>query len=428
MNIPIEVENFYRFFWKTPICQDIFLLHKELLLEKNSLELITVADYYLQRIIISTSITTREEIEEHLAFRQENKYAGLLSQLNESKDKYFDEEKLIAYIKNKFGYAFNLASKDYKEKKINFILTKIAPRLGEGIEGLIKLLKEYKAIPESIEHTEEALSKYFEIELRRESGDFLRKQDMSDILLTVDTLSHVYNSVLKDTLINGYKQNLSTLIDKENLKNRLKVFDRLYEIGILIGGKFKSYVECMDCPPDTFNAFITWNIKPSKAKVKCPQCKKHTNSLVPYYIHDDLYSHIKDTDGVLSFALEYIFYKKGISYLKNHNLENANEIDFILGSVNHVRALIEVKMFRNDKDDGVKLSNLKSTISQIKKTRIKLSEIDNQYIEVPHFLVTNISDEQLIKEARAELKNDLKAFHISIFTPMEFHDYINDKW
>jgi hypothetical protein len=427
MNIPTEVENFYRFFWKTPICQDIFLLHKELLLEKNSLDL-AVADYYLQRIIISTSITTKEEIEEHLAFRQENKYAGLLNKLNESKDKYFDEEKFVTYIKNKFGYAFTLISNDYKENKFSFFLTKIAPRLGEGTEGLIKLLKEYKAIPESIEHTEESLSNYFETELIRESGDFLRKQDISDIFLTVDNLSHVYNSVLKETLINGYKQNLSTLIDKENLKSRLKIFDRLYEIGILIGGKFKSYVECMKCPPDKFNAFITWDIKPSKAKIKCPYCDKKTNSLVPYYIHDELYSHITDTDGLLSFALEYIFDKEGIPYLKNCNLENANEIDFVLGSTNRVRALIEVKMFRNDKDDGVKLSNLKKTISQIKKTRIKLSEINAKYIEVPHFLVANISDEQLIKEARAELKNDLKSFHISIFTPMGFYDHINDKW
>jgi hypothetical protein len=427
MNIPIEVDHFYRFFWKSPICQNIFLLHKELLLEKNSLDL-AVTDYYLQRFIISNSITTREEIEEQLIFRQENKYAGLLDKLNQSKDKYFDEEKLTAYIKNKFGQAFALASKDYKEKKVSFILTKIAPRLDEGIEGLISLLKEYKAIPDSIEHTEESLSQYFETELLNESRDFLKKQDVSDIFLTVDNISHVYNSVLKETLINGYKQNLSTLIDKENFKDRLKIFDLLYEIGILIGGKFKSYVECMKCPPDTFNAFITWDIKPSKAKIKCPQCEKKTNSLVPYYIHDEIYSHITNTDGLLSFALEYIFYKKGISYLKNHNLEKANEIDFVLGSTSNVRALIEVKMFRNDKDDRVKLSNLGDTISQIKKTRIKLSEIDPKYTEVSHFLVTNISEDYLIKEARTEFKNDLKSFCIRIFTPMEFYDYIQDKY
>ncbi|BDS12313.1 hypothetical protein [Aureispira anguillae] len=427
MDIPVEVDNFYRFFWETPICQNIFLLHKELLLEKNSLDL-SVADYYLQRIVLSNTVTSKEKTEEQLIFRQENKYAKLVEKLTKSKDKYFDEKKCETYLKGRFGQAFSLISKDFEEKGISLIFTKIMPLFNEGIEGLIELFKEYRVIPDSVDNTEGALMWYLETEFIKESGNFLRRQDISDIFLSVDNISHIYNSVIKDTLINGYKQNVSILIDKDNFKSRLDVFDRLYEINILIGGKFKSYIECIKCPPDTFNGYITFNVKPSQLKVKCPQCGKKANYLAPYYIHDVVYSHITDTDGLLSFAMEYIFYKKNISYTKSKNLENANEIDFVLGSTNNVKALIEVKMFRNDKDDSVKLSNIKKTIFQIKKTRQKLSDIDEKYINVPHFLVTNVIEENLIKEAKVKLKQDLKMHKISIFTPMEFYNYFHEEW
>lgn len=246
------------------------------------------------------------------------------------------------------------------------------------------------------------------------------------MFLSIDDISHFYNSILKESLINGYKQNVRVLIDKDNFKSRVKLFDRLYEIGVLTGGKFKSYFECINCLPDTFSGFITCNIQPSKIKLKCPQCAKDSNYLVPYFIIDELFEHIIHQDGLLLFAIQYLLDIYKIEYKTNHSLEKLNEIDFVLTHGSKVTGLIEVKMFRNDKSDEVKVKNIKETIGQIKKTKSKLAKKDNNYMGITTFLITNIDSKELNNEAKNDLRDDLREFNINIFTPNDFHEYIRD--
>ncbi|MEZ4985389.1 MAG: hypothetical protein R2795_10190 [Saprospiraceae bacterium] len=107
----INLENFYRLFWQDEVCQSVFLLHKELLLEKNSVEL-GLTDYYLQRIVISNSLTSKDDVDEHLIFRQENRFTSILKKLGESKEKYLSEEKFEEYAKKRFGETINMVKND----------------------------------------------------------------------------------------------------------------------------------------------------------------------------------------------------------------------------------------------------------------------------------------------------------------------------
>jgi len=419
-----NLENFYRLFWQDKTCQNVFLLHKELLLEKNSIDL-GLTDYYLQRIVISNSLTFKDDVDEHLIFRQENRYTSIIKKLGESKDKYFSEEKFEKFAKNRFSQTINIAKKEIEDEGLWEFITDLVVAIQEE-DGVLNILKEYKVVPDNLSDLEE-LGKYIEQEVTKETKNFLKKQNFSQMFLSIDDVSHFYHSIIKESLIKGYQQNICVLIDKENFKSRVKLFDKLYEIGVLIGGKFKSYFECINCLPDTFNGFITCNIKPSKIKVKCPQCAKETNYLVPYFIVDELFEQITHSDGLLFFAIEYLLNSYKIEYDKSVNLENGNELDIVLMNREFASGILEIKMFKNDKLDDVKIKNLKETIWQMKKSKKILIKADKKYSSVHSFLITNISDNNLVNSAKSDLRKDLKEFNIDIFTPNEFHKFVKDK-
>ena len=84
-------------------------------------------------------------------------------------------------------------------------------------------------------------------------------------------------------------------------------------------------------------------------------------------------------------------------------------------------------MFRNDKSDDVKIKNIKGTISQMKKSKTKLIQKNSNYSKVPLFLITNVTDVNVIKSAKEDLRQDLRTFDIDIFTPNEFHEFVKNK-
>lgn len=418
------LQHFYRHFWNDEICQNIFLLHKELLLEKNPLDF-GLTDYYLQRITISNSPITKKEAEEKLIFRQDNTLTSLINKIRKSKDKYLNEEKFQSYLKKRFGRAIDLAKKQIEEKELVEFLFDIWEEITQD-GGLLKLLKEYKVVPESIEN-EEHLNKFVRDEIVKDTKEFLRNQSFSQMFISIDDISNFYNSILKESLLNGSQQNSSVLVDKDNFKSRLKLYDSLFEIGILEGGKFKSYIECTYCAPDTYNGYMTCNIPPRMLKFKCPVCEKSANYMVPYFLIDELYEHIIHPDGVLFFAIEYLLNLYKVDYTKNINFEDCNEIDFILKKGNIVTAFLEVKMFRNDRNEDVKIDNIMSSISQIKKNKEKLLSKGKDYLKTPIFLITNIDEKHIINAAKDKLREDLRDYTVDIFTPLEFYEFLLNK-
>jgi len=425
--VDLNLELFYKHFWKNIACRNVFLLHKELLLEKNSLDF-GITDYYLQRIVLSNSITSKKQVDKDLEFRKNNRFTAVLKQIEKSKDKYFNEEKIEEFINKKFGKAINEVIKITEEGDIVDLGLQIYSAIkDETGEELVELLRRVHLLPSGIDNLDE-LEKYIEYQILRETKAFLKKQNFSHMFLSVDDISQFYNSVLKESLINGYQQNINILIDKDNYRSRLKLFDRLYEIKIIEGGKFKSYFECINCSPGTFSGFIDCDITPSKLKIKCPQCNKVSSYLAPYFITDELFKHITHKDGLIFFAIRYLLDLKRIDYSSSFTYEDCNEIDFVIKENKQPILFLEVKMFRNDKNKSVKTKNIQESINQIKKNRKKLLLVEEENIAIPYFLVTNIEDRTILKKAKSSLKKDLKEFNIEIFTPSTFYDFLEEEF
>lgn len=412
----VTIKKFYNLFWSNPICKSIFLLHKEILLEKNTIDL-KITDYYLPRIVISNS-NNQKKSELKISSRSENIFIELLHKLNVSEKKYLNPDRAQQYINKRYGETKGIVLKEHPESGILGLIIEFFESLTDEAD-LLEFLKKYRIIPDEVESIQ-ALGRYAEEELMREISKFLKKEEVSDILNSIDDVSDIYNSIMKKSLITANKQVTGRLFDDKNYKERLNVFESLYEIGILSGGYFKSYIECTNCLPKTYSGFFTCDISPSKLKFKCPNCNKETYFMVPYQIDRELYEHITDNDGLLANAISFLLDKHNIKYKRNYNLESKNEVDFVIMNGNNINGLIEVKMFRNDKSSDVQQTDILATISQVKKTKKKLVDIDPRYRNVEHIIISNITDEEIYQKVREKAEKDISDHKIFLMSPDDF--------
>jgi hypothetical protein len=240
--------------------------------------------------------------------------------------------------------------------------------------------------------------------------------------LLLESKSTYYNHKIKNNLVTGTKHFTNLLFDNENYQDRLLFFDELYEIGVIKGGKLKSYYECVNCPPNGLNGILTINIKPSKLKLKCPSCNHELLYIVPYELESTIYNNIVNKDGLLFFAIKHVLETYNFPFVANQTFLKDIEFDFCLLADNQqVLEIIEVKMFKTDRPVDTQVGNIREAISKIKKAIDKLSQTDLGYKSIPKSLVTNIVSELVYKQAKFELELDLKTYNIEIYTMNEFY-------
>jgi DNA-directed RNA polymerase subunit RPC12/RpoP len=260
-----------------------------------------------------------------------------------------------------------------------------------------------------------------EQEFNAQSKDFMTKHNLSELAISIDLISLFYNNKIKNNLVSATKHYTDILYDTENYSSRIDLFDNLYEIGVLKGGKLKGYYECVRCSPNTFNGVITSDLKPSKLKMKCPGCGKEILYIVPYELDENIYNHIIDNDGILFFAIQYLFEKHQVKHLSNHKILGDIEFDFcLLNEDNLIQEIIEVKMFKTGRPTDTQIGNIRSSVGQIKKSIDKIVKIESGYQYVTKSLVTNINDDNINKLAIQELKSDLDKYNINIYTIDDF--------
>ena len=219
-----------------------------------------------------------------------------------------------------------------------------------------------------------------------------------------------------------YRIRFFIIYDSENYKDRLDFFDSLYEIKVIKGGKLKSYYECVNCPPNTYNGILTMDIKPSSLKMKCPCCKQELFYIAPYELDKTIYNHIVHKDGLLFFAIQNLLEQYNYRYVANQNQPPDIEIDFsLVNESNLTYELVEVKMFKSNRPTDTQIGNLRDTVSQVKKAVEKLMELDPNYKLIPKSVVTNITDENVLKTAKNELDKDLKEYNFNFYTINDFY-------
>lgn len=412
-------KKFYNLFWTDPTCQTIFSTHKSQLLEDEVELIVTKEKYFAQRLVLTNSQKRKKGMQ--LAKRTENENIELIHNLQTAASKYFDEVRLEAFMKSKFGKTI---------KKLDTDLTKsggwlkLAIKLISSLdseEDLFKLLSDYNLTPKEIKNKEQ-FGQYIEKELTDYLKDFIKKENLSELAISIDLVSTYYNHKLKNNLVSATKHYTDILYDSENYKDRLDFFDNLYEIKVIKGGKLKSYYECVNCPPNTYNGILTMDIKPSSLKMKCPCCKQELFYIAPYELDKTIYDHIVHKDGLLFHAIQNLLKQYKYNFVANQNQPPDIEIDFSLVNDNNlIYELIEVKMFKSNRPTDTQVGNLRETVSQVKKAIDKLMELNPDYKLIPKSVVTNITDENVLKIAKTELYKDLKEYNISIYTVIDFH-------
>ncbi|MBX7242815.1 MAG: hypothetical protein K1X92_13815 [Bacteroidia bacterium] len=413
-------KKFYYLFWNDDVCQSIFLKPKTELLE-NEVELILSKEQaYPPRLVLTNSLK-QKQFEETAMQRTEYQGIEVLHNLQSSLKKYFDEDRLMEYAEKKFG---KITSKVREEIKDFDTLFEIGIELVTSLrseKATLKFLNRFNVVPKGIKTLDE-LKKYYEAEIISDIKKFLSNDNLIELVLTIDLVSAYHNQRLKESLIAATKHSTDVLYNSENFKSRVLLFDKLYDISVVLGRDFKSYYECVNCPPDTFNGIITTNIKPSKLIIKCPNCQKETYYIVPYRINEIIYKHIIHEDGLLFFAIQYLLEERRIRFEIDKNFLKDVQIDIIIiNSDNLISYAMEIKMFKTDRPKDTQIGNFRQTVGQVKKIKEKMQKAgQGDWISLPYFVVTNITDELIIKEAIEVLKQDLKDYNITILSPKQF--------
>jgi hypothetical protein len=394
----VSVDKFFSIFWSDEACRKIFLLHKEELLEKKEVDL---SIKLVQRI--------------------ENRELELGHELNSTTKRNIDQSKIDEYLNRTFAAPIQEFSKGINNNKIQqvrFIMEATSSLLSE--KRFLKFLQKYKVIPAGI-HSMDGLSKHFETFFKTEIGKFLTPQRITEFLASVDQISSYYqNAYIKDLMdANNFYSDI--LYQEENYKDRIAMFDLLYEAGVLQGGKFKGYYECTKCDYGIFNATVNIKTAPSKTKLKCPACGQETFYIVPYEIQEEIFEFIKHKDGLLFHLIKGLLGKKGLKFLQNVNLIADVEADLaLLDELNRVNRVIEIKMFKSDRPEDTIRKNLEGGLRKFLDARKKLISVNPDWTGVAYHFITNITDESCYRELVEKFKNELSGTNVTVHSPDQF--------
>lgn len=422
---PIEIK-FYKKFWNDNACKSIFLRHRSNLLKKRTLDLELIKqDYFSSEIIISNTTKSKENTKKVVS-RIQSESIDVEYNLGQSIQKYLGEEKLVSFVQKKYGRTIKKISKKIEKKGfLNFFL-KIIESLHSEKE-IVKLTHKFHLTPPEVTDLKE-MRDHFLSDLKQEVQLFLRRENISELFFSIDDISKIYDSKLREIIVQSNMHYMNILYENENYTDRRELFEELFELEILKSGKSKSFYECVNCPPNTFSGLIKTNISPKKLNLLCPACQEETFFAVPYEICEGIYKHIQHKDGVLFHALHFLLYDSSIDHDVSLNLLKDIEIDLCLyNNENNITEIIEVKMFKQDRPKDTLISNLRQAFGQIKKVRSKLIREDKQNSRIKYSIVTNIENVEILKETKKQLSKELKKNKTKIYSPDEYKDYIEKK-
>ncbi|MBS4065283.1 MAG: hypothetical protein KGZ74_12025 [Chitinophagaceae bacterium] len=387
--------KFYTLFWENEHCQNIFLLHKEQLLVKYTFEsdLIKTSNYR-QWILLSNSLKRKSDLS-GISHRIDNRdidsdhiiEKGIESLVQDAKIKAFYEAYLEKPLKKLEGRLSN------KTSQIRFLISLLHALTSE--ERLLKFLQQHELVPKHVTSFDEAVSLAEEF-VASEVKKIVTPQHVANFISTFDNAIKRYENFMYETLLESDSFYTDVLYSRENYKDRLALFDLLFDSGVFVGGKFATHYECVNCLPETFKGTITLNVRPSKTKLKCPNCNKDLFYLVPYKIEDSIFEDICDKDGLLSGALSHLLSTNKINFKRNVSIGKDVEIDIaVLNSENQITDIIEVKMFKTNRPFDTTIATLKEEMGKFIKAREKLLKINLDYANVNFHFVTNTISNQL---------------------------------
>ncbi|MGB3464346.1 MAG: hypothetical protein WBA74_03715, partial [Cyclobacteriaceae bacterium] len=406
----LVIKKFYKLFWYNEACQKIFLNHKEQLLEKRVLEVEQVKEHlYLPRIVLSNSTDIKQR-EDRFKFRLDNRGTDLdhnlkgVFQNNNDQGKSGETQELMKSSK----WLKQLAESNLTSGTMT--MDTVASIFSE--QDLLDFLK----MLGFIQKEDNSLEKFISPELQELLGGSFLKGLILKFLNGLRGLVAIYDHANFRDLFNANTFNAELLYHEKNYIERLELFDSFYEIGLLTGGHDQTYYECTNCDEGVFLGNVQVKVRPSKVKLNCPNCEKAVFYLAPYRIADAIYEHIIHSDGLLFHAAIHYLIENKLKIETNQKI-GGEEIDLLITcDKGFPHEVVEVKMFRSDTRPGTVEGNINQSLSKITKRYKKLIELDERYKKSQYLLLTNVTDDNIIKKVQSEFKNDV-GLKIKILTP-----------
>jgi hypothetical protein len=396
---------FYYIFRQNKACRNLFLLSKEELLDTKTIEFEDETKYISFPRLIISNVDKDKELHEKLKLRNETNLIKSNSTINSKIDIY--RPLITNYFEGKFGKSLEKFSNDVNDNSlqiVKIIFKLISSNQSKREKLIIDQLQKYGFVGKHIKSFDQ-MEDFFQKEIfTKNINSILNENNLWNILEFLKSIKDIYLNESYKTLYSSNQILVNSLVDLDNYEDRLRLFDILYENGIIFSSKEDSFFECIDCPPGNYRGTLQIKVNPGKLKdFKCPICSKNLSYYVPFGLHKDIFDIIKQKDGLLLDALCNNLTFNKIEYKTNVKLLNDIELDCTY-KIKDISFIIESKMYKVNTEP----KKLKSKIKEhfVKLTdNIKRLESENIYDKntIPILLV-NIASQDIIKEVEIELK------------------------
>lgn len=414
-----QTEIFYNLFWKSQSCRNLFLLSKEELLDIHAFPILNkTIRYTFPRIILSND-TDNKKLKELSTIRTdthgiqaEQKLTDLFSNL-EAKFKLIENtpfgksvERLIVDVTNS------------PENVLSAILDILCTDEAVDTEKVvITLLQKYGFVGKHVNNFDELIL-FIENEVVQKNIDRVFSEDnVHSVLDGLKNLKDVYWTSVKKTMSSTKQSLVNALHERETLKERLHLFDLLYDQDIIRLSNADSFVECPNCDPGRYRGMMQLGIRPTRtSKITCPICNGKAHFYIPYDLHPEIYNLIKAKDGLLLNAICHVLDKKKLKCQTNLTDKDFPDVEIdCLVKVGTTRLVIESKMYKLETDERKLFGKVKKHVGKLRDDLLKIKQGTNTKYQLVPILVVNISNTNVLSRIKSELVDDIQVMSIEAF-------------
>lgn len=408
-------ELFYSLFWENKSCYNLFLLSKGELLDTKKIDLVDdTIELPFPRIIVSNH-EVREIDRYQIAIRNEKQTGGSENTLQSHIDKYTPV--VTKFLEDNFGKALEKITEDLENP--GELIGKVVGAIFDediDVEGfIISLLQDYGLAGKHIS-TFEQLEEYYKREfLQKKIQNALSDETYWNILEFVRNVKNIYLNEVYRGLYESNQVLVNSLHSEDNFESRQRLFELLFEAGVITYSKEETFVECHNCDAEVYRGVLHVKLRPKKLdRLKCPVCDQQVTYFAPFDLDKTIYEVVKSKDGIILDALIYLLQDLELNYTPNpifNDLEGL-ELDCIFETEDTLFA-IETKMFKLN-------TNTKKLAEKVNRSTYKLKEdIENICAKYPptkplrSIVLVNITNEEVLQVACTNIAEGIEVLSLS---------------
>lgn len=417
-------KKFYRIFWKNEECRSIFSMHKEQLLEKLNYDILgTKKTLYNKQIVLSNTFKFKKHQFNLLDQRTDNTKIDINTAIDTKVTDIVRQENVQNLLEIRLGKTIEKVKQKTSETSLGQL--KLGLKLINSLSDekkLIALLQEFHVLPKNISTSNE-MGEYFKNLL----NEFVNSEVIVNSLDVFDKVSDLYSAYIYKRLAETNQFYIEALFSDKNFKDRINLFDILYESNFIKKSNNKTFYECLNCERGVYKGVVSLRIIPSNLKkLKCPVCDKEVLYLSPYELDEEIYHDIvNEKDGLISVAANHLLTENEFIIHKNFIIPPNTELDFVAFKNNNIY-IIESKVYKLDTPEHTQASNLRTTIDNYINKKYQ-SLINYGYYNFDFIILTNYTNPNVYSSVKSEYSDKIKQYRIRLHTLDDFKRYVEEQ-